>query len=60
MVQMTYIKALIFILLLSTISAQSNICSDADSIECSSSLCPRYYYFNSTCYLNNSLTCSPG
>ena len=57
---MTSYKALLFLLLLSTLYAQSNNCANADGIECSSSLCPRYYYFNSTCYLNSSISCLTG
>lgn len=49
------------ILALLLVASVGATCTQADEIECLSSLCPNYYYLNSTCYLNSSSSCTtPG
>lgn len=39
-------------------AAITNNCAMADELECYSSLCPNYYYVNSSCEVNSSSMCT--
>ena len=53
------VKALCLLFLISSTYSVSN-CALADEIECSSSICFDFYYSNSTCMSNSSITCTQG
>ena len=51
---------LLSLLLLLTLAMGFNDCAKADEIECLSSVCFNYFYTNSSCVLNNTITCTSG